>query len=57
MDDMLNNACSNASYDSLLKNNNKGADETVLMRRLVCTLVVRMEQIRVSSDETLKISY
>ena len=57
MDDLLNHACSNASYDNLLKYSNKGADKTVLMRRLVCTFVVRMEQIRDSSDETLIISY
>ena len=54
---MLNHACSNASYDNLLKDSNKGAYETALLRRLVCTFVVRMEQIRDSSDETLKISY
>ena len=44
MGDMLGHACCNASYDNLLKDSNKGADKTVLMRRLVCTFVVRVEQ-------------
>ena len=36
-----NSICSKFTYDSFQKANNKGADQTVRMRRLVCACVVR----------------